>query len=820
MLYRVSKQFKHGSSANSERCPAALCSFDKEKIEKKKNMYRKRTRIIPSSVSKGCRSIMSIYRQTISETWPRKCNEKKGHVVVIKLKKSCKMYHLRRDMSRSLLGEEKHCGSCADVKKDKEACLDGKDVVSLVLLASHQKAELSHTFGTATRNGLGLGDFATTSAVAVLLVEFLLASLTLTLQALDDIDGATNVSIVIVCHLVAGVLSLVAHGTATGQRLGVSKTRTACKVEVDLAAARRSERGSNRLAHGSGGLCSARGLTTEEWLGWASTSLGRRRVKTLRRWWTESLGGGVLALASATRTITVLVQVFHRSEELIGVTFVVNGVEDLSIVLLFGLRSWEAGINVLRDDTELLISSSCEAREISFFEGTVFIQGTTHKIGAVGKIGGLLGVSDTLGTTAGSLAVDSSNWWIRLHLVERRSTHQSGTGPNVNNRLGTRCPKTHVIVLVVIIRVSESSLFVGVVTIRIIVLIVFVLIVILVEVNVELILIFLVVVIIIDIGVIVIVKLFFFLGLLLCLSSQTSDVVLLNQGVVDGQFDCDGGAVTSDPIILTGDTTGKLVELGAIRSEVRGVGTEKLGAWHGMSAGSDLPRCGRGDASLGGRWGLCLGSGILAVRVDSNGARRCVLRWGRSSWACELDTGLARSFLGRRGLLHRLRSRWLHWCCRLAATSKLNGSLLGLFSLSLLQLDSGTEERDVSRHGGALVVQAKHGHVCKRWAGSAWARRTGEPSVTSELGGRGKADVADEGAASLLSVGSVLGNVQVVIRVSIDGLGQQGGLLLDGRSNGGSLEIVWSELLLLEVYLGWFVCLLDFFWAVGHPGCV
>jgi hypothetical protein len=96
----------------------------------------------------------------------------------------------------------------------------------------------------------------------------------------------------------------------------------------------------------------------------------------------------------------------------------------------------------------------------------------------------------------------------------------------------------------------------------------------------------------------------------------------------------------------------------------------------------------------------------------------------------------------------------------------------------------------VSRHGGALVVQAKHGHVCKRWAGSAWARRTGEPSVTSELGGRGKADVADEGAASLLSVGSVLGNVQVVIRVSIDGLGQQGGLLLDGRSNGGSLEIV------------------------------
>jgi hypothetical protein len=122
----------------------------------------------------------------------------------------------------------------------------------LVLLASHQKAELSHAFGTTTRNGLGLGDLASAGAVAVLLVELLLASLALALQALDNVNGTTNVSVVIMGHLVAGVLSLVTHGTTTGQRLGVGKTRTASKVEVDLAAARRSERGSNGLAHRSG----------------------------------------------------------------------------------------------------------------------------------------------------------------------------------------------------------------------------------------------------------------------------------------------------------------------------------------------------------------------------------------------------------------------------------------------------------------------------------------------------------------------------------------------------------------------------------------
>jgi hypothetical protein len=83
-------------------------------------------------------------------------------------------------------------------------------------------------------------------------VELLLAALTLALQALDDVNGTTDMSIVIVGHLVSGVLSLVTHGATTRQGLGLGETGAASKVEVDLAAARRSKGGSDRLAHGSG----------------------------------------------------------------------------------------------------------------------------------------------------------------------------------------------------------------------------------------------------------------------------------------------------------------------------------------------------------------------------------------------------------------------------------------------------------------------------------------------------------------------------------------------------------------------------------------
>jgi hypothetical protein len=98
-------------------------------------------------------------------------------------------------------------------------------------------------------------------------MELLLASLTLTLQTLDDIDSATDVGIVVVFDLVSGLLSLVAHCTTTWKRLGVSEPRATSQVEVDLAAARRSKRSSDGLAHRSWGLGLSRGLTVKQRLG-------------------------------------------------------------------------------------------------------------------------------------------------------------------------------------------------------------------------------------------------------------------------------------------------------------------------------------------------------------------------------------------------------------------------------------------------------------------------------------------------------------------------------------------------------------------------
>lgn len=91
----------------------------------------------------------------------------------------------------------------------------------MVLLTSHKKAEFSHALSATSRNGLALGNLASPCAIAVLLVKLFFASLTLALQSLDDVDSSTDVSVVIDIESLSG-LSLVAHGTTTGQRLGMS----------------------------------------------------------------------------------------------------------------------------------------------------------------------------------------------------------------------------------------------------------------------------------------------------------------------------------------------------------------------------------------------------------------------------------------------------------------------------------------------------------------------------------------------------------------------------------------------------------------------
>lgn len=120
----------------------------------------------------------------------------------------------------------------------------------MVLFASHEKPEFSHALSATSRNGLALGNLTSACAIAVLLVKLFFASLTLALQSLDDVDSSTDVSVVIDVEPLSS-LSLVAHGTTTGQRLGVSESRAAGKVEVDLAASRRSQRCSDGSTDGS-----------------------------------------------------------------------------------------------------------------------------------------------------------------------------------------------------------------------------------------------------------------------------------------------------------------------------------------------------------------------------------------------------------------------------------------------------------------------------------------------------------------------------------------------------------------------------------------
>jgi hypothetical protein len=65
-------------------------------------------------------------------------------------------------------------------------------------------------------------------------------------------------------------------------------------------------------------------------------------------------------------------------------------------VLILRIGGWEAGVNILGNDTKLLVATSGHTRQVSLLERAIFVQCTTHKVGTVRKIdGGLLGL-DTL----------------------------------------------------------------------------------------------------------------------------------------------------------------------------------------------------------------------------------------------------------------------------------------------------------------------------------------------------------------------------------------------------------------------------------------
>lgn len=129
--------------------------------------------------------------------------------------------------------------------------LDGEHVVAVVLLARHEQTKLLHALGAPSRLRLPLGDLSSPRPVAVLLVELLLPSLPLPLEALDNVDGPSDVHVIIVAILDAPILSHLRkqRGWAR-QGLGVSCQGSTGEVELHMRSlAWRSGRGRE----GSGG---------------------------------------------------------------------------------------------------------------------------------------------------------------------------------------------------------------------------------------------------------------------------------------------------------------------------------------------------------------------------------------------------------------------------------------------------------------------------------------------------------------------------------------------------------------------------------------
>lgn len=91
---------------------------------------------------------------------------------------------------------------------NKKKNLDGEDIVALVLFSGHDKTELTHALSTSTRKRLAFRKLASPGAIAIFLMELLLASLALSLQALNDVNGSTDVNIVVILGLVVVVPSV------------------------------------------------------------------------------------------------------------------------------------------------------------------------------------------------------------------------------------------------------------------------------------------------------------------------------------------------------------------------------------------------------------------------------------------------------------------------------------------------------------------------------------------------------------------------------------------------------------------------------------
>ena len=115
----------------------------------------------------------------------------------------------------------------------RPALLHGEDELTWSTFASHEQADLAHAFRSLARLGPLFMYLALAGSVAVfvevLLLELLLPSLPLLLEALDDVDGTSHVSVIPVHRVGPGPLARFDMGWEVGttrQGLGVSEPRS------------------------------------------------------------------------------------------------------------------------------------------------------------------------------------------------------------------------------------------------------------------------------------------------------------------------------------------------------------------------------------------------------------------------------------------------------------------------------------------------------------------------------------------------------------------------------------------------------------------
>jgi hypothetical protein len=82
------------------------------------------------------------------------------------------------------------------------------------------------------------------------------------------------------------------------------------------------------------------------------------------------------------------------------------------VLLVFGVRGWKAGVNILRCLLVLGVFPGLHAGDIGNLERTVFVKSTTDEVGAVRKIRGAR-------TNLDWAASQSSLLPRRLHMIQR-----------------------------------------------------------------------------------------------------------------------------------------------------------------------------------------------------------------------------------------------------------------------------------------------------------------------------------------------------------------------------------------------------------------